>query len=74
MTTEQKTDERRAILVRARAVRTLAKHRRWAEEMRTAGWIVGETAGDTVRELTYEELWNLTQATSQRCNELGMDK
>ena len=37
--TETTTPERREILQRARAVRTLAKHRRWAEEMRAAGWL-----------------------------------
>lgn len=40
--TETTTPERREILQRARAVRTLAKHRRWAEEMRAAGWSVSE--------------------------------
>lgn len=33
---------REQILIRARAARTLAKHRRWAEEMRAAGWKVEE--------------------------------
>jgi hypothetical protein len=36
------SDERRAILVKARAARTLAKRRRWAAEMRAAGWKVEE--------------------------------
>jgi hypothetical protein len=30
----------------ARAARTLAKHRRWAEEMRVAGWTVTEPDRD----------------------------
>lgn len=39
-------DEKRAAAVKraaaARAARTLAKHRRWAREMRDAGWTVEE--------------------------------
>jgi hypothetical protein len=31
---------------RARAARTLAKRRRWAEEMRAAGWTVKEPHDD----------------------------
>jgi hypothetical protein len=30
------------ILVKARAARALKKHRRWAEEMRAAGWTCTE--------------------------------
>jgi hypothetical protein len=40
--TETTTPDRREILQRARAVRTLAKQRRWAEEMRADGWDCSE--------------------------------
>lgn len=36
------TMTRAETLERARAVRTLTKHRRWAEEMRAAGWKIEE--------------------------------
>lgn len=58
--------ERREILKRARAVRTLAKHRRWAEEMRENGWTVtepGQAAGPCTAVLpalypeTYPAVW-----------------
>jgi len=67
---------RRASRIAARG-RTLAKHRRWAQEMSDNGWIIKESTDDLISDVqkwdAYGDLWALRTAVLKRCHELGMD-